>query len=954
MGISIQKMKGKTKSIVFLLFLIFLVVALNLDFILTNIQLLSFKYTFLNHIKKIKNERTIKTLKYYCIAEVKENKIEKWSGNSCFFIKDSNSNVLINDTGIFVLNKSGEKLFFAPLILYDTFHKKVYDFFKPFKIFKDKVEYIVLDKKPDEKFLKPVEGYKKFIVDSSSGIYAVLRIPKLKKEQKGHLIIEIFIFFVLTSIIVLFLMASYELKLFRLILALFPLWVFISNFTYLSSVFQIVLFAIFLKKTFLFKEEKKTLILLIVSIVFIIPTGFNISLALFFSYISFILLKRKNLVLLSLVAFSLILVLSAVNIYIYQKTNQHRIKKIHMEISNLFSQIEKLSNEGINDLYTLSRKFIHYGIIPPPTTIVCKGGKTIDYFSLFLPYQPRICEKIRKKERFFFSEVSGVQGYFFKKNIKNLDVYFFLRKEDIGAWLSSKGIKNIEVSNRRHKSSSVYYGPIIIEVDSKKGFLENLFTKIFFVILIPLFFSFLFKEVYQLKNDEFSRLKMKYLILSIGLPFVLIMLSYYFSSVTIKEAVFNEKSIETKKNSEIYSKTIESLEKKIYDPVQVAFELYSFGIKNTVVYEDKKISAVFYYPQEFISPVIPFEIYKELKTKKTFIKETDEKTYLFKKSKYNDSYYQIELWRKSNNKNFFIKLFMVLFLLYSLSVLFIIFFFKKISHKIGILYDNFKMLSQGEIVKIDYSEKDDFREIFSVYNSLSEKFKSLKYRLKELAEKEVALAVSRKTAHEIKNPLTPVKLNLNYLLKLKNRDREKFIKEFDELIPLILEELKKIEKVSRDLLLFAKGEKKPLKPVKIKNVVDKVINLFKGYEVEFKVDLDEGAVVLADESFCEIVLKNLILNSIEAMEDEKIVEIKGKRKNGFYELRIRDYGKGIPEDELNKVFKTGFSKKGGSGLGLAIARDLIERMGGKIDVVSWEGKGTLFMIELKIEEARDE
>ncbi len=946
-------MKGKIKLIVFFLFLIFVVAVLNLDFILSNIQLLSFKYAFFNHIKKIKNEKTIKTLKYYCVAEVKGNKIEKWSGNSCFFIKNSNSSVLINDTGIFILNKSGEKLVFAPLILYDTFHKKVYDFFKPFKIFKN-AEYVVLDKKPDEKFLKPVDGYKKFIVGPFLNVYAVLKIPELKNEQKKYLKVKIFILFALTSIVVLFLTISYESKLFRLLLHLFPLWILISTFTYLSVLFQIVLFAIFLKKTLFLKEEKKTLLLIIVSTVFVVPEKFNISLALFFLYLSFILIKRKKFFLFSVVGFSLVFALSAVNIYIYQRTIQYRIKKTHMELSNLFSQIEELSNKDINDLYALSRRFIHYGIIPPPTAIVCKGGKTIDYFSLFMPYKPRICEKIKTKERFFFSEVFGIQGYFFKKNIKSLDVYFFLRKEDIKSWLSSKGIKNIEVSNRRHKNGSVYYGPVMINIESKKSFLESLFTKIFFVILMPIFFSFILNEVYQLKSDEFSRLKMKYLFLSIGLPFFLIMLSYYFSSMTIKKAVFNEKSIETKKDAEIYSKTIESLEKKIHDPIQVAFELYSFGIKNSVVYEDKKISAVFYYPQEFISPVIPFEVYKELETRKMFIKETNEKTYLFKKSKYNDSYYQIELWRKGNSENFYIKLFMVLFILYSLSVLFIIFFFKKISNKIGILYDNFKMLSQGEIVKIEHNDKDDFREIFSVYNNLSERFKSLKDRLKELAEKEVALAVSRKTAHEIKNPLTPVKLNLNYLLKLKNRDRGKFIEEFDELIPLILEELKKIEEVSRNLLLFARGDKKPLKPVRIKNVVDKVISLFKGYEVEFRVDMDEGAVVLADESYCEIVLKNLILNSIEAMEDKKIVEIKGKRKNGFYELRIRDYGKGIPEDEIDKVFKTGFSKKGGSGLGLAIAKDLIERMEGKINVVSWEGKGTLFMIELRIEEARDE
>ena len=124
--------------------------------------------------------------------------------------------------------------------------------------------------------------------------------------------------------------------------------------------------------------------------------------------------------------------------------------------------------------------------------------------------------------------------------------------------------------------------------------------------------------------------------------------------------------------------------------------------------------------------------------------------------------------------------------------------------------------------------------------------------------------------------------------------------------------------------------------------------MFKGSGVKFSVKGDK-IVAIANEAFLETAIKNIIINAIEALENEKKIDIEVLYNGDFAEIRIRDYGKGIKSDKIEDIFKSGFTTKKGSGLGLSIAKEMIEKMGGKIKIVSWEGEGTLVIIKLKRE-----
>src|SRR5881296_2340728 len=204
--------------------------------------------------------------------------------------------------------------------------------------------------------------------------------------------------------------------------------------------------------------------------------------------------------------------------------------------------------------------------------------------------------------------------------------------------------------------------------------------------------------------------------------------------------------------------------------------------------------------------------------------------------------------------------------------------------------------------------------------------------------------MARQVAHEIKNPLTPIRLGIQHL----QRAREKRVeRDFDatlaETAGRILAEIDRLDAIARAFSRFASpaAEALPLEPVEVHAVAREVVHLYTlgGAEAEATVALagESGALASARRDEVKEVLINLLENARNAGARHVTVRL----ADGGCQLVVEDDGRGIPPDVLPRVFDPAFSTtSSGSGLGLAIARRLVESWGGTIGLTSAPGRGT--------------
>jgi two-component system nitrogen regulation sensor histidine kinase NtrY len=209
--------------------------------------------------------------------------------------------------------------------------------------------------------------------------------------------------------------------------------------------------------------------------------------------------------------------------------------------------------------------------------------------------------------------------------------------------------------------------------------------------------------------------------------------------------------------------------------------------------------------------------------------------------------------------------------------------------------------------------------------------------------------VARRIAHEIKNPLTPIKLSTERLIKKwLNKDAD-FDTVFEKSTKTIITE---VEGLRRLVDIFSKYGRMPeitKAPADLTDLVDSVIALYKGYP-DLRIHVVAGDAipkVAVDSEQIKRALINIIDNAIEAMKQTGEITISLRTADHHVSIGISDTGPGIPDDEKEKLFLPYFSrKKGGTGLGLAIASKIATDHGGRIIVKDNHPKGSIFIIEI--------
>ena len=306
----------------------------------------------------------------------------------------------------------------------------------------------------------------------------------------------------------------------------------------------------------------------------------------------------------------------------------------------------------------------------------------------------------------------------------------------------------------------------------------------------------------------------------------------------------------------------------------------------------------------------------------------------------------------------------VLFLSASISMVML----KFVKKPLNLIVENMARVEKGDLsVRMREERTDEVGRLITSFDSMVDRLDIAKKELEqyhfEQMERADRLAsvgeMAAGIAHEIKNPLTGIAAAITIIKEDFEHDDPR-----TEIVNEVLEQIKRLDKTVNDLLFF--GKPAPPEPtfINLNSVVEKTLMFASqhrsGRNVEKKLALDEALPpVYVDPKQIQQVFLNLILNALQAMQEGGVLTVETsllkEQEKKYARVSIADTGPGIPAQILSKIFTPFFTTKAqGTGLGLAICHKLVKQHGGELNVVSEDGVGTVFTVDLPVSEFPEE
>tara|TARA_B100000963_G_scaffold355349_1_gene373407 strand:+ start:6845 stop:8329 length:1485 start_codon:yes stop_codon:yes gene_type:complete len=304
------------------------------------------------------------------------------------------------------------------------------------------------------------------------------------------------------------------------------------------------------------------------------------------------------------------------------------------------------------------------------------------------------------------------------------------------------------------------------------------------------------------------------------------------------------------------------------------------------------------------------------------------------------------------------KLIRIYFLLLLLGIFSTVFLLNQITTRLRSITKYLKGAHNTTNLKpLSWPVDDEIGQLVQAYNSL---IKQLDITTKQLirSEKEGAWKkMAKQIAHEIKNPLTPMRLNVQYLEKSfkDGKGRKLYSDDWEEKLfsfsKTMIQQIDTLTRVANAFSDFASLNKQSLEKICLVSEVERIVNLFKKNNVKLKYDKKLNSMsIMIDKTHLTRVLNNLINNSLQSAKaiEPIIVEVNLKSQKKYHIISVSDNGIGIPPDIQNKIFEPTFTtKNSGTGLGLAMVKKIVDDSKGKISYITSKN-GTTFNIMLPI------
>lgn len=266
---------------------------------------------------------------------------------------------------------------------------------------------------------------------------------------------------------------------------------------------------------------------------------------------------------------------------------------------------------------------------------------------------------------------------------------------------------------------------------------------------------------------------------------------------------------------------------------------------------------------------------------------------------------------------------------------------KTISDKIN----STRLEKRNKRIEID----DTSEEIFTLVNSYNSMIDELEESAVQLAKSEREQAwreMAKQVAHEIKNPLTPMRLTVQNFQRKFDPEDESIHSKVDEYSKTLIQQIDTMSSIASAFSNFAKMPAQQNETLNVVNIVKLALDIFNEDYIHFTADKDE-IVAKLDRTQLIRVVTNLVKNGIQAIPENKTpkIVIHVGENNNDVEITVSDNGTGVSEENKNKVFEPKFTTKtSGMGLGLAMVKNIVETYKGSISFVSEKDKGATFKV----------
>lgn len=270
--------------------------------------------------------------------------------------------------------------------------------------------------------------------------------------------------------------------------------------------------------------------------------------------------------------------------------------------------------------------------------------------------------------------------------------------------------------------------------------------------------------------------------------------------------------------------------------------------------------------------------------------------------------------------------------------------------KIGEKLRSFQL---GQNEPLEWESEDEIGKLVNEYNLMIQKLEESAEKLRQSEREGAWREMAKQVAHEIKNPLTPMKLSIQYLEHARKSDPERAAAMIGSVAQTLIEQIDGLARIATEFSNFAKMPKAEPEALDLNTVVESVYRLFTEHQepVE-RIELtlpDTPVPVFADRDHLVRVLNNLIKNAQQAIPEDRQGHIHIRVQPGAAQhlITVTDNGTGVPEEVQPKVFQPNFTtKSSGMGLGLAMCKNMMTAAGGDIYFETKTGQGTTFFMTL--------
>ncbi len=279
------------------------------------------------------------------------------------------------------------------------------------------------------------------------------------------------------------------------------------------------------------------------------------------------------------------------------------------------------------------------------------------------------------------------------------------------------------------------------------------------------------------------------------------------------------------------------------------------------------------------------------------------------------------------------------------------FFVKGFTRPVNELLNATRHLKSGDLTYRIEGLKDEFGEVAASFNDMSQSLNDQMHQMQRAEQMTIVGEMAASITHELKNPLTGIKIALQMLLENKNLSQSE-----EEIANASFMQIKRMESLIKEILDFARPKDPEYRLSNINDVVEKTVSFIRAVSSQ---SLKNGSVtieqslagdipeIMVDPMQLQQAVMNIVLNAYDAMPDGGTLGIGTSIYDSSVLITISDSGTGMDDKKLEKLFKPFFTTKAkGTGLGMSITKGIVERHGGHIQVESKVGKGTTFTIAL--------